>query len=131
MSPRSDSIAHKELHPMSRIQSRPLASAAPLPRTWLDSAASPLRVFFGIVFLAWSWVSTVLILGKLLAPALRGALLEGVPDSYIAAIGFALLVTAAEFVSAGRWPGAYWAVLLLADAPFTTWQTHAWLALIV
>lgn len=117
---------------MSRnIQSRPLASAAPLDRAILDSAASPLRVFFGILFLAWSWVSTVLVLGRLLAPTVPSALIPGLPDSYLVAFGFALLITAAEFVSAGRWPVAYWLVLLLFDAPFTTWQTYRWLIAII
>lgn len=116
---------------MSRIQSRPLAGAAPLDRTLLDSAASPTRVIFGILFLAWSWVSTVIIFGRLLAPSVRSALVPGVPDSYLVAFGFALLVTAAEFVSAGRWPVAYWPILLLLDAPFTTWQTYTWVSAVV
>lgn len=113
------------------VESRPLVngqsrgSAAPLDRRMLDSAASPTRVFFGLVFLAWSWVSTVLIGGRLLAPAIPGAGL-GVPDSYLVAFAFALLVTGLEFVSAGRWPIVYWPVLIFLDAPFTTYQTHAW-----
>lgn len=113
------------------VESRPLvngqrgANAAPLDRGMLDSAASPTRVFFGLVFLAWSWVSTVLIFGRLLAPAIPGSGL-GVPDSYLAAFVFALLVTGLEFVSAARWPIVYWPVLLALDAPFTTFQSHAW-----
>lgn len=105
-------------------------NAAPLDRAVLDSAASPTRVFFGLVFLAWSWISTVMVLGRFLAPALPGALI-GVPDSYIVALVLALLVTGVEFVSAGRWPYAYWPVLLLFDAPFTTAQTHGWLTAVV
>jgi hypothetical protein len=116
---------------MSRVHSRPLAGGAPLDRAILDSAASPTRVFFGILFLAWSWVSTVLILGRLLAPSVTSAPIPGIPTSYLIAFGFALLVTAAEFVSAGRWAGAYWSVLLLLDAPFTTWQTYDWLTAII
>lgn len=114
---------------MSNIRSRPL-NAAPLDRSMLDSAASPTRVIFGIVFLAWSWISTVVVLGAFLAPALPGAWL-GIPDRYAVALGVALAVTAVEFVSGGRWAPVYWLVLLLFDAPFTTIQTHAWLAVLV
>src|SRR5207237_8433086 len=113
------------------VRSTSLASAAPLPRAWLDTIASPTRVFFGIVFLAWSWISTLLILGRLLAPALTSSTIPGIGDRYLVAIGVAFLVSIAEFVSSDRWPGAYWATTLLADASFTTWQTHAWLELIV
>lgn len=102
-------------------------NAAPLDRAMLDSAASPTRAIFGIIFLAWSWVSTVIILGRLLAPALSGAAI-GVPDSYLVAFVVAILVSWVEFVSAGRWKGVYWVVLLLFDAPFTAGQTHTWLS---
>jgi hypothetical protein len=112
---------------MSRIQSRPMRDAAPLDRALLDSAASPTRVAFGILFLAWSWVSTVMIFGRLLSPSVTSAFIPGIPDSYLLAFGFALLVTASEFVSAGRWPIAYWPILLIADAPFTSYQTYQWL----
>lgn len=114
---------------MSNVRSRPL-NAAPLDRAMLDSAASPTRVFFGLLFLAWSWVSTVLVLGKFLTPALPGALAD-VPTSYIVALVLALVVTGLEFVSAGRWQGVYWPVLLLLDAPFTTVQTHGWLTALI
>jgi hypothetical protein len=113
---------------MSNVRSRALG--APLDRALLDSAATPMRVFFGGFFLGWSWLSTVIILGGLLTPVAPGALL-GVSDRYLIAFGIALLVSGAEFVSAGRWPGAYWLILLLCDASFTAWQTHTWLALIV
>lgn len=113
---------------MSNVRSRPL-NAAPLDRSMLDSAASPTRVFFGIVFLAWSWVSTVVVLGAFLAPAVPGDMV-GIPARYVIALIFALLITAVEFVSGGRWAPVYWLVLLLFDAPFTTIQTHAWLAVL-
>lgn len=115
---------------MSRVQSRRL-NAAPLDRAMLDSAASPVRVLFGILFLAWSWISTVLILGKLLAPAISSALIPGVPSSYLVALGFALGVTAIELVSAGRWALIYTLVLLALDVPFTAITTYGWLTTII
>lgn len=114
---------------MSNLRSRPL-NAPPLDRAMLDSAASPTRVIFGIIFLAWSWVSTVSVLGTFLMPA-APSVVGDVPVSYLIALGVALLVTALEFVSAGRWGPVYWLVLLAFDAPFTTIQTHAWLAVLV
>lgn len=111
------------------VRSRP-TTPAPLDRAMLDSAASPTRVFFGILFLAWSWVSTVLILGRILGPAFPAAP-AGVQNSYLVAVGVAIGVTALEFVSAGRWPFVYWPVLLLFDAPFTTAQTHSWLTVLI
>jgi hypothetical protein len=111
------------------IRSQSLSSAAPLPRAWLDTIAPGTRVFFGLLFLAWSWISTVIILGQLLSPALTST--HGIPDRYVVAIVAAFLVSLAEFVSSDRWPISYWAVLLIADASFTTWQTHAWLVLLV
>lgn len=112
------------------VQERRRGLAAPLDRGMLDSAASPTRVFFGLLFLAWSWVSTVLVLGRFLTPALPNVHV-GVADSYLVALVIALLVTGIEFVSAGRWRGIYWPILLLLDAPFTTAQTHDWLTMIV
>lgn len=113
------------------VRSQRTSKVAPLDRAILDSAASPVRVLFGIIFLGWSWVSTVIILGDVLAPAFRSALIEGLPDSYLAAFGFAFLVTVVEFVAAGRWPVVYALVLLVLDAPFTTWQTYQWLTSII
>jgi hypothetical protein len=108
------------------IRSRPLSGAAPLPRAWLDSAASPTRAFFGAVFLAWSWISTVLIAAPFFRPLAPSASLSFIGDAVLVAFGFALLVSFIEFISADRWPLVYWPVLLILDAPFTTWQTHEW-----
>lgn len=105
--------------------------APPLPREWLDTIAPALRVLFGLVFIAWSWISTILILGALLKPVMPSAAIEGIPDRYLVAIGLSFLVSLAEFASSGRWPAAYWIVLLFCDASFTTWQTRAWLLAIV
>lgn len=114
------------------VKSRPLnGQLAPLDRAILDSAASPVRVAFGILFLGWSWVSTVLIGGKLLAPLAPTEVAPGVPVSFAIALGFAVLVTAIEFVAAGRWPVVYALVLLICDAPFTTWQTYKWATAII
>jgi hypothetical protein len=115
---------------MSKVQSRP-GVAAPLPREWLDTVAPAIRVLFGLIFIAWSWISTLLIVGRLLSPVLPGATLGGIPDRALIAIGFAFLISLAEFVASDRWPGAYWVILLFGDASFTTWQTRAWLILIV
>jgi hypothetical protein len=105
--------------------------APPLPRAWLDTIAPALRVLFGLIFIAWSWISTLLVLGALLAPVLPSTTLVGIPDRALIAIGFAFLVSLAEFVASDRWAVAYWLVLLLCDASFTTWQTRTWLLLIV
>lgn len=113
------------------VKSRRMGGAAPLDRAILDSAASPVRVLFGIIFLGWSWASTVLILGGALAPAFPGPLTEGIPTSYPIALLIAFGVTVVEFVSAGRWPIVYALVLLILDAPFTTYQTYQWLTSIV
>lgn len=115
---------------MSKAQYRP-GTAAPLPREWLDTVAPAIRVLAGLVFIGWSWVSTLLIVGRLLAPVLPGATVVGIPDRALVAIGFAFLISLIEFVASDRWKGAYWIVLLLGDASFTTWQTRAWLMLIV
>jgi hypothetical protein len=97
----------------------------------LDTIAPALRVLFGIIFIAWSWISTLLVLGTLLVPVLPSATIGGIPDRALIALGFAFLVSLAEFASSDRWPVAYWIVLLACDASFTTWQTRIWLVLIV
>src|SRR4051812_16330380 len=99
-----------------RSESLQNGTAAPLPREWLDTVAPAIRVLSGLVFIAWSWVSTVVILGKVLRPVLTSAAIEGVPDRFLVAIGFAFLISLVEFVASDRWPGAYWIVLLLGDA---------------
>lgn len=104
---------------------------APLPREWLDTIAPGIRILFGLIFIAWSWISTVIILGRLLRPVMTSAAIEGIPDRFLVALSFAFLISAAEFVASDRWTGAYWAVLLVGDASFTAWQTRAWLVLIV
>src|SRR5262245_10752427 len=103
---------------MSVQSSRLVNGAAPLNRAWLDSAASPVRMLFGALFLGWSWISTITILGGFLAPLLPGAHLQVAGDSYVVALGIAFLISAAEFVSANRWPAVYWLVLFLLDASF-------------
>lgn len=113
------------------VKSRRMGGAAPLDRAILDSAASPVRVLFGIIFLGWSWASTVLILGGALAPVFSVSIIEGVPTSYVVGLAIAFGVTVVEFVSAGRWPIIYALVLLILDAPFTTYQTYQWLTSIV
>lgn len=117
----------------SNVRSTPLKSgrAAPLPREWLDTIAPALRILFGILFIAWSWISTILIVGALLKPVISTAILAAVPDRFLVAILFAFLTSLAEFVSSGRWSFAYWTVLLICDASFTTWQTRTWLVQIV
>ena len=108
-------------------RSRPLASAAPLPRTWLDSIATPTRIAFGCLFIVWSWASTIIIVGWFLDPLVGNRSALGIlPDRYAAGLLLAFLVTVAEFVSAGRWPLVYTLVLVLFDASFTTYQSHEW-----
>lgn len=122
-----------------QIHSEPLGSTgrqrpgidAPLPREWLDTIAPGIRILFGLIFIAWSWISTVIILGRLLRPVMTSAAIEGIPDRFLIALSFAFLISVAEFVASDRWTGAYWAVLLVGDASFTAWQTRAWLVLIV
>jgi hypothetical protein len=115
---------------MSKVQSRP-GTAAPLPREWLDTVAPAIRVLFGLIFIAWSWVSTVIIVGTWLRPLLSGATIPGAPDWFLVAFAIALAVSLVEFVASGRWPAVYWIVMLLLDASFTTWQTRAWLLIIM
>lgn len=111
-------------------RSRPLA--APLPRAWLDSIATPTRVFFGSLFIVWSWASTIIIVGWFLEPLMGNRSATGLlADRYAAGLLLAFLVTVAEFVSAGRWPLVYTIVLLLFDASFTTYQTHEWLLTLI
>src|SRR5262245_42900350 len=104
--------------------------APPLPRAWLDTIAPAIRVLFGLIFIAWSWVSTVIIVGAWLRPLLSASTIPGAPDWFLVAFLFAILVTVVEFVSSDRWPIVYWIVLLALDASFTTWQTHTWLLII-
>lgn len=105
--------------------------APPLPRAWLDSIATPLRVLFGLVFIAWSWISTIIILSTWLKPLMPESSIPGLPDRLLVALGLAFLVSLAEFVSTDRWPVAYWLIMLGCDASFTTWQTHTWLLIMV
>jgi hypothetical protein len=114
------------------IRSQSLSSAAPLPRAWLDTIAPGVRAAFGIVFLIWSWASTIIIAGWVLEPLIGNRSLTGIaPDRFVAGFLLAFFVSIVEFVSAGRWPGIYWPVLLLLDASFTAWQTHTWLLALV
>jgi hypothetical protein len=53
---------------MSRVNSRPLPSGAPISRTHLDAARTPLRVFFGVVFVSYCAISTVVGVRDDLAP---------------------------------------------------------------
>lgn len=114
---------------MSNVRSRPLHSAgAPLPREWLDNLAPAVRVGAGVLFIAWSWTSTILLIGRILAPVIHDASTTGlIADRYLVGILVAVLVSVVEFVASDRWPGAYWMLLLTADADFTAFQTHEWL----
>src|SRR5437773_920319 len=91
------------------VRSQSLSSAAPLPRAWLDTIAPGTRVFFGVLFIVWSWASTIIIVGWILEPLLGNRSALGVvADRYVAGLVLSFLVSIAEFVSAERWPIAYW-----------------------
>src|SRR4051812_16945430 len=79
---------------------------APLSRDGLDRVAPLIRILGGILFIAWSWVSTILLLGMLLTPVIRGTT-YGVRYSYLVALAFATVVTITEWVT-DEWPGIYW-----------------------
>jgi hypothetical protein len=65
---------------MSRLHSRNLTGAAPLPRAWLDSIAPGVRALFGVLFIVWSWASTIIMVAWFLEPLMgsRAALCAGV-----------------------------------------------------
>ena len=102
-------------------------NAPPLPRERLIYLKPVLRVVGGAAFIAWSWVSTVLILGWFLEPVIKGAV--GVVEvRHLISLLFAFGVTVAEFVTAEDNPDVYWIVLILLDASFTSMQTFLWLS---
>ncbi len=102
---------------------------APLSREGLDRIGPLVRIFGGMLFIAWSWVSTILILGVLIAPVIHGET-YGIGHRYIVALAFSAVVTVTEWVT-DEWPRIYWSVLLLLDASFTFWQTKEWLYAII
>lgn len=104
-------------------------ATAPLARERLNSIGPLVRILGGILFLAWSWVSTVFIIGWLLEPIIKGGLL-GIGYSYYVGFGFAVFVTIVEWVTQERFFEVHWAVVLILDAPFTAWQTHEWITTI-
>lgn len=106
--------------------------APPLPREWLDNIAPGVRALFGVLFIVWSWASTIIIIGWLLEPVMHNTAITGVvTDRFLIGVLISFLVSVAEFVSSDRWPRAHWIVVLVADASFTTWQTHTWLSYII
>ncbi|SRR6266487_4847057 len=67
-------------------------SGAPISRTYLDAARSPMRIFFGVIFIAYSAISTVVGVRSDLSPlAWSTAALMG-PLTIGAAIGIGLAV---------------------------------------
>lgn len=117
---------------MNNVRSRPLQSPPPLPRRWLDNIAPGVRTLFGALFIAWSWISTIIIIGWLLEPLLHDtSTLVVVADRFVIGLVVAALVTIAELASAERWPLTHWLTLLIADASFTSIQTHSWLTQII
>jgi hypothetical protein len=109
---------------MSRLHSRPLGGA-PISRTHLDAARTPLRVFFGVVFVSYSAISTVVGFRDDLAPLAWSA----TPIAGALTLGLALGLALAAAIFVGE--------VLLAEAAFLwylpllaldTWYTARWSA---
>lgn len=106
---------------MSTIRSRPLG--APIDRKYLDTARGPMRVFFGVIFVAYCAISTVIGVRDDLAPLAWSAdlVLDLVPAGLLIGLALAVGIFIGEVLLAERSLGWY-LPLLLVDA----WYTARW-----
>lgn len=104
-------------------------TSAPLDETKLDTIAPVLRVLGGAALIAYSGTTTVIILGGLLSAVIKGEI-AGLGMAYLVAGVLAFLVTIGQWATRRKAQKAHWFLVLFCDAPFTTWQTAAWLTII-
>lgn len=106
---------------MSNVRSRPLG--APIDRRYLDTARGPMRILFGVIFVAYCAISTVVGVRSDLAPlAWSTELLAGVlPVGLFLGLALAVGIFIGEVLLAESSLGWYLPLLLL-DA----WYTARW-----
>lgn len=95
---------------------------APLSSNRIDAVGPVLRGGVGLGFISYSAITTIVVFLAVLGPLLDWWKIVAI------AVAFVVVVTLAEWATASfeLW-AAHWAIVLLLDAPFTTWQTHEWL----
>lgn len=135
--PAQPPITERQSDPHPQTKRRPQGKqhqwdigVAPLERERLDTIAPLVRILGGVLFLAWSWVSTTLIIGVLLQPIIHSGY-AGIGYSYLIGFVVSILVTVGEWVTEGEYLLIHWTIILLLDASFTTFQTHEWVTVIV
>lgn len=116
-----------------RVKSRDSRSvdydvAAPLPRAYLDSARTPARVFFGILFVAYSSIGTVTGVQGDLAPALAHRT-DGLMIGYALGFALALLIFLAELLLAEVSP--FWYSVVLIPDVWYTYRFSGWIGAII
>lgn len=107
--------------------SRPLTSGAPIDRKYLDTARKPMRVLFGVVFVSYCAISTVIGVQDHLSPLAWSV--QPIIGSVSAGLAIGLAVAAAIFIGevllAERSLG--WYVLLLGIDAYYTARWSSWI----
>lgn len=101
---------------------------APIPRKFLDMFRTPARILFGVVFVAYSSIGTVVGVQSDLAPALIERA-DGLMIGYGAGFALALIIFLAELLLAEVSPFWY-SVFLLPDVWYT-YRLSGWIGAII
>jgi hypothetical protein len=99
---------------------------APLSADEVKPAGMIIRWLAGAAMVSYSVITTVIIFGWFLSPVLK-VHVQGINLAYVIGLVFSIGVTIAEWASADDAPVAHWIIVLIADTPFTAYQTYVWL----
>jgi hypothetical protein len=107
----------------------PGIAAAPLNRTYLDHARTPLRVLFGLAFIAYSSIATIRWIDRVAAPAVGATTWIGLDAGVVLGVVVAIVVITLEFVLSEE---GWWYVLPFAPDVFMTHtMTVPWVSAII
>ncbi len=94
-----------------------------------------LRWMVGVIFIAYSIVTTAIIIGKLTRPLITADLdvfgVALIPWSILIGAAFGIAVTVGEWATVDKVPRLNWALIGILDAPFSAWQTYVWIMVCV
>lgn len=103
---------------------------APIRAQELRPLGVALRLGTGIGMVAYSVITTTIVIGWFLDPVIQGAV-SGIHVSYLVGFLFGIGVTAGEWATSADAPKVHWFLVLVLDAPFSALQTFVWLHIVV
>lgn len=104
----------------------PSMAGTPLPRSWIDTTLPGARVLFGLLFVVYSAVSTIILFAEDIRRLTGDRAGFIIPDRFWFGIGLAALIFLGELYTSERYPRVY-ALFLVPDTLYSARLMQPWL----